>query len=90
MSNVQRLRPLFPQPEELHLTRKSGKPDWFDGREVRVAPAGKDDNGTRTIVLSVAGPAGEFHLPLSAGEAAHLMFEIGHALECAAAKARSH
>jgi hypothetical protein len=89
MSNVQRLRPLSARPAgRLHLVQKPGKADWFDGREVRIA-GGSDTTGSRTIVLSVSGPAGEYHLPLGAGEAAQLMFEIGYALEQAAQEARS-
>ena len=90
VSDIQQLRPLFATPQgRLRLVHKGGRPDWFDGREVRVA-AGKDATGSRAIVLSVSGPAGEYHLPLGAGEAAQLMFEIGYALEQATQEARSH
>ena len=74
----------------LQLVGKPQRANWFDGREVRVAAVGRQAKEARTILLSVSGPAGEYHLPLSAGEAAHLMFEIGYALEQAAAKARSN
>lgn len=90
MSQVQQLRPLFAQPAGLlRVAKKAGKFDWFDGREIRVATVGREANEARTVLLSVSGPSGEYHLPLSAGEAAHLMFEIGYALE-QAAKARSN
>jgi hypothetical protein len=82
---------LYAEPEgQLRLARKSGSFRAFDGTEVNVSAGGQDANGARIIRVSVSGPFGKFDLPLFAGEAAHLMFEIGHALEQAAAKARSH
>ena len=91
MSNVQPLRPGLSQPlGRLQLARKPATPDWFDGREVRVSAVAHGANGPTKILLSTSGPSGEYHLPLSAGEAALLMFEIGYALEQAAQGARSH
>lgn len=90
MSNVQKLRPLFAAPKgRLRLVDKREGANGFDAREVTVA-AGKDATGARTVLLSVSGPAGEYHLPLGAGEAAQLMFEIGYALEQAAQEAGAH
>lgn len=91
MSTVQPL-PFLHVPMEglLKLAGKPRRADWFDGREVRVAAVARGANEARTVLLSVSGPSGEYHLPLSASEAAHLMFEIGYALEQAAAKARSN
>jgi hypothetical protein len=57
---------------------------------VNVSAAGQDDNGARTIPLSVSGPCDKLDSPLFAGEAAQLMIEIGQALEQAAAMARAH
>jgi hypothetical protein len=91
MPNVQPLYPFLAQADgRLQLGAKPRRANWFDGREVRVAALGRSDSDSRTILLSVSGPSGEYHLPLSGGEAAELMFEIGYALEQAAAKARSN
>ena len=89
MPRVQSLHALHADGR-LQLTGKPRRTDWFDGREVRVAALAREATGSRTILLSVLGPSGEYHLPLSAGEAAQLMFEIGYALEQAAVKSRSH
>ena len=89
MPNIQPLRATFARPQgRLELMRKNCRPGWFDGRDMKVAALCKPADRSRTIVLSVAGPAGEFHLPLSGGEAARLMFEIGYALEQAAGAGR--
>jgi len=91
MPKVQPLRALFAHPEgRLELIRKHARPNWFDGRELKVTALCQESDAPRTILFSVSGPAGEFHLPLSAGEAARLMFEIGYALEQAAEADRSH
>lgn len=91
MSNVQPLRPGLSRPlGRLQLVRKPARRDWFESREMRVSAVAHVANGPTRILLSASGPSGEYHLPLSAGEAAHLMFEIGYALEQAAAKARLH
>ena len=91
MDKVQPLRTLFAHPEgRLELIHKLARPNWFDGREMKVTALSQGSDAVRTILFSVSGPAGEFHLPLSAGEAARLMFEIGYALEQAAEADRSH
>jgi hypothetical protein len=91
MPNIQPPRALFARPAGcLPLVRKPRRPGWFDGSEIRVAGLCHEANASRTIVLSVSGPDGEFHLPLNAGEAASLMFEIGYALEQAAEAGRTH
>jgi hypothetical protein len=90
MPNMQPSRALFASPEgRLPLVQKPRRPDWFDGREIRVARRCQEADAPRIIVLSVSGPDGEFHLPLNAGEAASLMFEIGYALEQAAKAGRT-
>ena len=89
MPRTQSLPP-FHVDGRLKLARKPRRTDWFDGREIRVAAVAREAMGSRTVLLSVLGSSGEYHLPLSAGEAAQLMFEIGYALEQAAKKARSH
>lgn len=89
MPRVQSLH-AFHVDGRLQLAGKPRKTDWFDAREVGVEAVARDATGSRTILLSVTGPSGEYHLPLSAGEAAQLMFEIGYALEQAAVKSRSH
>ena len=91
MPEVLPLRALFAHPEgRLELIRKPARPNWFDGRVMKVTALGQEPDAVRTILFSVSGPAGEFHLPLSAGEAAGLMFEIGYALEKAANADRSN
>jgi hypothetical protein len=84
MPNVHPLRPPIARPQgRLKLVGKPSRPGWFDGREVRVSALRQPANA-RTIIVSVPGPDGDFHLPLEAGDAARLMFEIGYALEQAA------
>lgn len=85
MSNVRPLRAMIARPDGgLELAEKAREPGWIDAREIRVAPLRRGADAPRTILITMAGPSGEFSLPLSAGEAAGLMFEIGHALEQAA------
>lgn len=85
MSNVRPLRARAARPGGgLELSEKDREPGWIDATEVRVAPLRRSADAPRAILITIVGPPGEFSLPLSAGEAAGLMFEIGHALEQAA------
>ena len=85
MSNVRPLRARTARLDGgLELAEKDREPGWIDAREIRVAPLRGSADAPRAILITIAGPSGEFSLPLSAGEAAGLMFEIGHALELAA------
>ncbi|MFA6117470.1 MAG: hypothetical protein WC729_25970 [Sphingomonas sp.] len=51
-----------------------------DRIEVRPAPA-STPSPSRSVIVAATTSAGSIEIVLSAGEAATLMFEIGHALE---------